>query len=146
NLKEQAKIFVIDTKKAKLEVMYEMYLEYKNTTKVQFFHYLGNNPFFGKGSGKFSKFDIKPSYIYEDLAITQGLKLEGSTELTFSSEQNMHIYIQLANGNGVNINKTEYTPNADNVIELTLDAGDVSISRGKTEGRIIFINVTEGIN
>lgn len=141
DLLDTSKSFVTSSNKAKLDVLYELYLEYKEQVREELYYFEVNNPYFSV-SGKSGNI---PETEVDGITINKGLKLESSTLFSFTTAKESTVYIQMTEGSGLHINGVLYQPtDSSNFIEVKLDAGTQVITRNGTKGVIVYLKVIEG--
>ncbi len=86
----------------------------------------------------------KGSQTYNGLTLTQCLKLESATTISFSIEEEMTLVIVLGNsgtyaGQTIKVDDTKYTSDANGVVTITLTAGSHTLSKADTSNIFLLM-------
>ncbi len=108
---------------------------------VQNFTESGTSSSFFTISGNLST--SKGTVTYNGLTLTQCLKLESSTSITFSGSGTLTLVLSEA-GKGVKIDGTEYTTDSNGIITAALSSGSHTITKGDSANLFYMVFSGEG--
>jgi|GEM_PF-3845048 len=88
--------------------------------------------------------DSKGTVTYNGMTLTQCLKMESATTLTFSTGSATTLTLVIKDGTTVQIDSTKYDIPSNNVLTVSLAAGSHSILKGSGSSNLYYISVSGG--